>query len=186
MIEPSDAQLFFTLLTFVANAALAVVVVVAVASRFSGGARRSLAELRSVAGQYGVRLAFAVAATCMLGSLYFSEVANYVPCTMCWYQRIAMYPVAILLGVALVRRQRAVRSFVVPLVVVGLPISIYHYFVEWFPDLESGVCSASLPCSIVWFRRAGFVSLPYMAASGFALVAAIVLLAPRATTSEVS
>ena len=69
----------------------------------------------------------------MAGSLYFSEVADFMPCTLCWYQRIAMYPLVLLLGIAAFRRDRAIRLYVVPLAVVGAAISIYHYLYRVVP-----------------------------------------------------
>ena len=93
-------------------------------------------------------IAFLVAATSTAGSLYFSEVADFVPCHLCWYQRIAMYPLSLLLVIAAARRDRAVRWYVGPLAGVGALISTYHYLVEWFPSLEgSSVCAVSVPCT---------------------------------------
>jgi disulfide bond formation protein DsbB len=93
-------------------------------------------------------LSAAIATTCMLGSLYFSEIVNYKPCRLCWYQRGAMYPLAILL--------------------IIFTISLYHWLLERFPDnLDSGVCSKDVPCEFVWFELFGFVTLPFMALTGF-------------------
>jgi disulfide bond formation protein DsbB len=114
----------------------------------------------------------------MGGSLYFSEVADYVPCTLCWYQRIAMYPLAVVLLVAALRRDRAVRWYVGPIAAIGALISTYHYLVEWFPSLEGeGVCAVSVPCTTPWFRQFGFVTLSFMALCGFAAI--LVLIVPR-------
>jgi disulfide bond formation protein DsbB len=117
-----------------------------------------------------------VAATCMAGSLYFSEVADFVPCTLCWYQRIAMYPLVVILAIAAVRRDRDVWHYVVALAGIGAVISTYHYLVEWFPEADSGVCKSTIPCTFVWFRELGFVSLPLMALCGFVLIITLVTL----------
>ena len=123
-----------------------------------------------------------VAVTCMAGSLYFSEVADFLPCTLCWYQRIAMYPLAVILAIAAVRRDRLVRYYVVPLAGIGAAISLYHYVIEWFPEAETGVCSTTIPCSVQWFDpKFGFVSLPFMALCGFALILSLVTLRPQET-----
>jgi Disulfide bond formation protein DsbB len=121
-------------------------------------------------------LAWLVAAVAMAGSLYFSESAHFVPCKMCWYQRIAMYPLAVLLLIAAVRRDSSIRRYAVPLAAIGALISTYHYVVEWRPSLSKGVCDISLPCSFVWFRQFGFVSLPLMALCGFAAIVALLTL----------
>ncbi len=165
-----SVQLFTALLAVVAIG-ITVAVVVAALARRHGPARAFLGGLRPVA----VPLAFAVALTATLGSLYFSEVANYVPCTLCWYQRIAMYPLALLLGVAWLTRDHRVGRFTIPLAAIGSVVATYHVLVERFPDLESdGICSAGgPPCSVVWFERLGFVTLPTMALAGFACVIAL-------------
>lgn len=125
--------------------------------------------------------AFAIAATTMLGSLYFSEVAHYTPCKLCWFQRICLYPIALILGYGLARRDTSVRGPALLLAAVALPISIYHYLIEWYPTLESGTCDPTAPCTAVWFRQFGFISLPLMAAA--AALAIISLLSLRSTTS---
>jgi len=119
-------------------------------------------------------LAFLVAAGATAGSLYFSEVADYVPCRLCWFQRIAMYPLAVICLVAAVRRDRAVRWYAAPLAIVGASISTYHYLLEWRPELEGGACDVGPSCAVPWFREFGFVTLAFMALCGF--VAILVLL----------
>ena len=104
----------------------------------------------------------------MLGSLYFSEIVNYKPCRLCWYQRGAMYPLAILLIVFTVLRTKRIARIVVPIAAIGAGISLYHWLLERFPDnLDSGVCSKDVPCEFIWFELFGFVTLPFMALTGF-------------------
>lgn len=124
-------------------------------------------------------LAAAVAVTCTLGSLYFSEVANYQPCTLCWYQRILMYSSAIVLVIAAFRRDVGVRVYVIPLAGLGMAVSTYHFLVERYPDIfeKSDVCALGIPCAFNWFEAEGFrfswISLPLMAFVGFATVVAL-------------
>jgi disulfide bond formation protein DsbB len=137
-----------------------------------------------------------VAGFAMFGSLWFSEAANYNPCKLCWYQRIAMYSLAIILVVALVRRavtkgdafasQREITPYAIVLAVLGSVVSTYHYLLEWNPTWESNVCSLDVPCTTIWFREFGFVTLPFMALCGY--VSIIILLAtthrPKAVSFE--
>lgn len=120
-------------------------------------------------------LAFSVAATAMVGSLYFSEVAEYVPCKLCWYQRIAMYSLAVILLVAAVKRDHGVTKYALPLAVIGAGISTYHYLLEWFPSIQTDVCSIDVPCTTIWFREFGFATLSFMALSGFLLIIALMV-----------
>jgi disulfide bond formation protein DsbB len=131
-----------------------------------------------IAGQE-IPLAFVVALVATLGSLYLSEVADFPPCRLCWYQRIAMYPLPVILAVAWWRRDEGVRWYAIPLAVIGGCISIYHVLVEQFPWLESGgICEADNPCTIRWVERFGFVTIPRMALAAFALVVALLLYPP--------
>ena len=179
MIAPSTVSLFYALLALVANVAVVAIVVAALMRRLD-----ALADLLAGSALTG---AFVVALLATAGSLYFSEVAQYEPCTLCWYQRIAMYPLVVILGIAAWRGDTRVRRYVVPLVGIGAAIALYHYALERVPALDSGVCSSAVPCTFVWFEELGFISLPYLALSAFLLIGALVWLAGRADEpSEVS
>jgi disulfide bond formation protein DsbB len=172
----SAAERFFSLLALVAaTGAIAIVV-----ASLTGSGRTLLAQI----GPSARWMAFAVAGTCMTGSLYFSEVQNFTPCKLCWYQRIAMFSAAIVLLVGALRRDRNVRWYVVPLAGVGICISIYHYLVEWFPQLEATSCEITVPCTAVWFREFGFITLSFMAMCGFAAILALLLLTTEETHGE--
>lgn len=118
----------------------------------------------------------------MVGSLWFSEHVGYAPCKLCWYQRIAMYSLAFLTFAAAIRRDRGIVRYTLVLAPVGLVVSTYHYLLEWYPQLESNVCSIDVPCTSIWFREFGFVTLCFMAGSAFICVIALSLLVLRADT----
>jgi len=116
-------------------------------------------------------LTIAVAGVSTLGSLYFSEVADYVPCRLCWFQRIAMYPIALIAVIALIRRDAGARWYTVPLATIGLAISTYHYLIERGVVADSEACALFGPsCADVWFEEFGFVTLAFMALAGFAAI----------------
>ena len=167
-----EAMQVFTAVLAIAAAALAVLVVVA---RLLRGRSSVIDDVAAAVGDASLWIAFLIAAVATAGSLYFSEVADYVPCRLCWFQRIAMYPLAVILLVAAVRRDRDVRWYVIPVAGLGACVSVYHYLVEWHPQLEGDACDPTNPCSLVWFRQFGFVTLALMALCGF--VAIIALLA---------
>ena len=170
---------FFALLAVLGIVALVVIGLLALLSAVRGGVPEWLTPWRDGIGQAALPLAFGVALTCTLGSLYLSEVAKFPPCELCWFQRIAMYPQVVILGVATLRRDVSVKWYSVPIVLVGLGISIYHYLVERFPDSVSFSCSTDVPCSVVWVWKFHFLSIPAMAGIGFALIAVLTLLATR-------
>ena len=162
-MDRTTAQLFFSLLTMGALVSSFALLALRAAAHRSGAATRAIRQLSPAAN--GVAATFAVVS--MLGSLYFSEVADYLPCTLCWYQRIAMYSLALVLTVAAVRQDRGIRVYAVPLAAIGAGIALYHWLLERFPDLDAGVCSVTVPCEFVWFERFGFVTLPFMALTAF-------------------
>lgn len=157
--------LLLALLTVASWVASAVLVV----AHLAPGVRRSVSDL--LAGQI-LPLALLVAVVATTGSLYLSEVAHFPPCKLCWFQRIAMYPQVLLLGVAWYRRDEGIRHYALPLAVIGALISTYHIVLERFPSLEeSSVCDPTNPCTIKWVEELGFITIPTMALSAFVLIA---------------
>ena len=148
----------------------------------SAMARAWLANVRANA----VWLMFAVTAGAMVGSLYFSEIVNYSPCKLCWYQRIAMYAIAIITLVAALRKDKKIAPYTLALASVGLVVSMYHYPLEWFPNIETSVCSVDVPCTTIWFREFGFVTLSFIAGSAFLFVISLSLALLREQTETPS
>ena len=126
-----------------------------------------------------IRAAFAAALMAMLGSLYLSEIVGFVPCELCWFQRIAMYPLVIVLGVGGLRRDLDVWRTALPLSAIGTAISAYHVVVQRAPNLEVAECSGAVPCSAIYVTVWGFVSIPVMAGGVFVLVSAIMIALAR-------
>lgn len=151
-------ELFFSLLSL-GTLGFGLIVLIARIFKADG----FLVEIRKIA----LALAALITTTSTLGSLYFSEIVNYVPCRLCWYQRAAMYPLAIFLIVATFKKIKFTKLISVVLASGGLLVASYHWFVERFPDLDAGVCDAKIPCSVVWFESFGFVTLSFMAFTAF-------------------
>ena len=183
MLDLQTMKLFFAMLTVVVNIAVLGYLAIVIAARWSRRAAELKSELYDRLDGQEMLFGSIVAGTAMLGSLYLSEIANLPPCRMCWYQRFAMYPTAIVLGLAAWRRYTKVRIPVMVTITVGAGISVYHYIIQWFPSLEGTSCSISVPCTTAWFRVFGFVSIPYMSISAFAFVI-VMMLVLRANTSQ--
>ena len=163
--------LFLSFLALGAQAAVVLMFVTAVGGRATARARAWLVD---TIGPNATLLSLLVAVVATAGSLYLSEVAHFTPCTLCWYQRIAMYPLVVLFGVAL-WRDDDVSPYALVLTGIGAPISIYHMLVERFPSLETSSCDPNNPCSLIWTERFGYLTIPTMALSAFALIAALTL-----------
>jgi len=121
-------------------------------------------------------MAWAVALVATLGSLVYSEVIHFVPCRLCWFQRIAMYPLAVVLLVGAIRRDAAARLYALPLAVGGLLISIWHYLIQLNPAWEGAACDPLNPCSARYVETFGFISIPFMAGIGFIVIVTLMLL----------
>jgi disulfide bond formation protein DsbB len=170
-MSTDQVTLFLALLAVIAELTALGLLVVAVARRVAPAARWPVAVLDAVR-PVALPLAAAIAVTAMLGSLYYSEVADFPPCRLCWYQRIAMYPLALIVSIAAWRRDTSIRWYGIPLATIGGIVSIYHVVVERYPSLESA-CDVTNPCSIIWVERFGYLTIPAMALSGFAAIVAL-------------
>jgi disulfide bond formation protein DsbB len=123
-------------------------------------------------------IALAVAWTAMLGSLYFSEVLHYLPCILCWYQRILMYPLSAILAVGLLRRDLNVSYYVLPLTVIGQGVSTYHYLLEKTDIFDAtATCLSGIPCTTIWINWYGFITIPFLAMTAFFIITIMSLLA---------
>jgi disulfide bond formation protein DsbB len=130
-------------------------------------------DAAALLGGKAIWLAFIVALVATLGSLLYSEAFHFVPCRLCWFQRIAMYPLAVILLVGAIRREAVVRFYALPIALIGLAISIYHNVVQFFPSLEGGSCDPLNPCSARSIAVFGFMDLPFMAGAGFIVIAVL-------------
>jgi disulfide bond formation protein DsbB len=137
---------------------------------------------RRAAGLIGERvlgLGAGMAALAMAGSLYLSEIVGFAPCELCWYQRIAMYPLVVVLGIGAWRRDLAVWRTGAVLAGVGVAISAWHYLLQWVPSLAGETCDPAVPCNVAWFRIFGFASIPYLAGIAFLFILATLVVARR-------
>ncbi|HEY8108827.1 MAG TPA: disulfide oxidoreductase [Patescibacteria group bacterium] len=105
------------------------------------------------------------------GSLYFSEVAGYLPCLLCWYQRIAMYPLVIILAVGILRRDAKVYQYVLPLAIAGALVALYHVLLYYkvFPESEQ-TCRAGVSCTTEYIEWFGFVTIPLLSLGAFLVI----------------
>ena len=120
-------------------------------------------------GKRALPFSLLIAAGATLGSLVYSEVLNFPPCPLCWYQRVFMYPLVVILIVASVRKEN-VGHYAIPLASIGGLFSLYHYSLEW-GLIPSAFCGAeALSCAQRLVFEFGFVSLPWMTLTTFLLI----------------
>ena len=128
---------------------------------------------------YELWLAFFVAALATGGSLFFSEIAHFAPCELCWFERICIYPLAIvMLLIALADDRRAAR-YLLPLPIVGAGLAVYHVLVERGVVSQTQGCAVSAPggCATKWVEELGYVTIPVLTLTAFALLLGLLVLA---------
>lgn len=106
-----------------------------------------------------------------LGSLFFSEVMDFIPCVLCWYQRILMYPLVIVLAVGILLRDQHVRIYVLPLSILGIGIGLYHNLL-YYGAIPEGfhICTSGVPCETRWIEWLGFVGIPLLSFTAFTII----------------
>lgn len=128
--------------------------------------------------------AWIVSLVAVLGSLYYSEIAGFIPCELCWYQRILMYPLVVILGVGYYRLDRNVRLYALPLSILGIIISSFHYLHQKTNLFrETYQCTQGVPCSGEYVNYSDFITIPFMALTAFILIT-IILLYPNTNKED--
>jgi len=134
-----------------------------------------LSRSESFWSQYSPFPAFAIALTALLGSLYF-EAAGFAPCTLCWYQRILMYPLTLILLVGILEHDEGLFDYVLPFSVLGMGVSSYHYLIQMGVLGHPAACSVAAPCDQRDLNYLGFVTIPLMTLVAFMAITLLMAL----------
>jgi disulfide bond formation protein DsbB len=135
-------------------------------------------KLRDLLKGKEVLISFAVSLVATFGSLFLSEIAKYTPCEFCWFQRIFMYPLTIILGVSYFKKAKDVEKYVIPITFVGGAISLYHNYLQRAAN-PFAPCSAvgfSVSCTDKFFTYYGYITIPFMALTSFVTIFILMLL----------
>ncbi len=124
-----------------------------------------------------VYAAWAISLVAAAGSLFFSEVMQLPPCILCWYQRIAMYPLILVIGVGLLTRDVRLRIYALPLSILGLVIAIYHNLLYYnlIPDSITP-CTEGISCTSIQIEWLGFITIPLMSLTAFTVITTCLIL----------
>jgi len=115
--------------------------------------------------------AWAASIIAVFGSLYFSEIVGYEPCKLCWYQRILMYPMAIILGIAYIKKDMKIALYSAVLSAIGGSISLYHYALQKVDFLkDSAPACGQVPCTGIYINWLGFITIPFLALTAFMII----------------
>lgn len=130
-------------------------------------------------GKNALLFAFIVALTATLGSLFYSEVMGYEPCKLCWLQRIFMYPMVILFGIALIKNDRKIADYTIVLSIIGAFIALHHYIVQMTNYSATCGINSQTPCTVKYTFTYGYITIPMMALTAFVLIIILMYLIKR-------
>lgn len=124
-----------------------------------------------------LHLAWGIALISTTGSLFFSEVLKFSPCILCWYQRILMYPLVVILFVGILRKEKFIYQYVLPFTTVGLLISSYHnlLYYKMLPDSLTP-CTLGISCTTKFIELFGFMTIPFLSFCSFLLITIFMLI----------
>ncbi|PLR97858.1 disulfide oxidoreductase [Bacillus sp. T33-2] len=115
--------------------------------------------------------AWAISVIAMFGSLYFSEIRQYEPCELCWYQRILMYPLVLILGIATVKKDYRISFYAMIMSALGALIALYHYSLQKIPFMADNAYSCGrIPCTGQYINWLGFITIPFLALVAFIII----------------
>ncbi len=129
-------------------------------------------------GKYGTQFAFLFALIAMLSSLFYSSIAGYEPCFLCWWQRIFMYPLVFILAMAWIKKDHKVINYVLMLGLIGVVISLYHNYIL-FGGSELISCGTGASCARRYVFEYGYISIPTMCLTSYLLVLGFAFLKKR-------
>lgn len=127
--------------------------------------------------QYSLLLAWLVAVVATAGSLFFSNVSHLTPCALCWYQRIFMYPLAVILTVGILLKDQRVSAYVLPLAAIGGLVSVYHNLLYYRIIPEAVIpCTIGVSCTTRQIEVLRFVTIPLLSLAAFVLISILMII----------
>ena len=138
----------------------------------------------SIIRNYQIAIAWMIATSAMLISLFFSEWMNLPPCDLCWYQRMAMYPLVLILGIGMYRKDPHVSTYAFPFACIGLLVAVYQITIQAFPTSELKMCSVGVSCTEDYLNLFGFISIPMLSFVGFLAIIMLLYIKPDRETKD--
>jgi disulfide bond formation protein DsbB len=163
--------------TGIAHLMIAGVIVCYALQSYSDRARSVTKALGRIAKTRAYLAGFIVVLTATLGSLFYSEIAGYDPCKLCWFQRVLMYPQVIILGMAWWLEDNSAWLYSLALSSLGVVVAGYHYALQLWPSqvVNCSVVGQATSCSGTYLMQFGYITIPLMAAAAFILIVVLML-----------
>ena len=132
---------------------------------------------KNIFSAYGLFFAWLIALFAMLSTLIASEVFKWPVCVLCWYQRICIYPLVILLGIAAFRDDKHMIPYALPFSIIGFLFAVYQYAEQMIPGFAPiEFCAQNVPCSAIHMKLLGFITLPFLSVVACAVMTGLLLL----------
>ncbi|GAB6523458.1 disulfide oxidoreductase [Bacillus cereus] len=131
----------------------------------------------NVIKKINIHLAWIISICGTVISLLFSEILHLPPCDLCWYQRIFMYPLVLIIGVGIYKKDSNVNGYALPFSILGLVLSLYHILIQTFPSLSVSSCKIGVSCTTDSLNLFGFITIPMLSFLGFLIIS--ILLYPK-------
>lgn len=161
----------FSVLT-VANNVFLLVIIVSLFRRSAIWSKKFLSLLK----QHSYNMAFLLSLGSIIGSLIYSEVIGFDPCSLCWIQRVFLFSIALFLCIALFKRERVINDYILSLSILGGLIALYHSMTQLGAPSLTKCTEIGGDCSVVYFVNFGYITIPFMAFSVFALIAVLIFI----------
>lgn len=139
---------------------------------------KAIKQIIQFFSENSLSFAFLISVGVTLGSLYLSEIAHFVPCKLCWFQRIFMYPQVLLLGVASIKNDFGIKKYIIPLSIIGLVIATYQYILQMSP-IPLPCTDEIASCAVKEFVEFGYITIPMMSLTSFLLILMFMVLPNR-------
>lgn len=134
-------------------------------------------DLKKYIQKYGFYIVWFQALVAMAGSLFFSEVEKFTPCVLCWYQRVCMYPLVVIMYVGITKKDKNVINYALPLSLIGTVIAIYHNLLYYgFLPEAIAPCTIGASCTTRFIDWFGFITIPLLSLLAFLLIDTVLLL----------
>lgn len=122
-------------------------------------------------------LAWAQALAAMFGSLYFSEIMHYPPCSLCWYQRILIYPLVVIVPAGILIKDKKLPIYVLPFTLAGIIMALYHQLLQvGIISEQLAPCGLGISCKVNYFNLFNIISLPLLSLAAFAFITVCMLI----------
>lgn len=147
---------------------------------FNPGQKQYRITVMNFLKKYVLYWAFGQSLIAMLGSLYFSEIAKFPPCVLCWYQRIVMYPLVVIFAVGILKKDKFVNYYAWPMIIVGWLISVYHNLLYYkiLPE-AAAPCIQGVSCTTKFIQWFGFVTIPFLSLAAFTILGILMIIYQR-------